>query len=126
MHKNRLKVFGIASFAFCFSIVLCGIVNAYSNIGFTHIEYGCDDREYVYFKNDEVSIYFDGGGFSSNPSVVFENGLTYIDKYVVTEYNGYAYKNINYFTGKVSISDIYLPKPKNNYEMLSSFPSHFK
>lgn len=117
LHRNRTKCFAISSVAFCFSIALCGTLNNYSQQGVTIFEYGESDGEYVYFRTDETSIYFDVGGYTSEPTVVFENGFTSIEKYVVTDYSGYSYNSFDYFSGRALISQVYLPKPKNIYEI---------
>ncbi len=116
LHRNRLKAFSISAVAFCFSIAFCGILNNYSLQGVTLIEYGESDGEYVFFSNEETSVYFDVGGYTSEPTVVYENGLTSVDKYVLTKYNDYTFKNFGFFSGRTSISQVFLPKPKNFYE----------
>ena len=115
--RRRIKVFVISSVAFCVSIAFCGILNSYELKGLTIIEYGEGNGEYVFFRNDETEIYYDFGGYSATPETVFKNGLTSLDKYVVTNYDDYTLKKLNLFSGKLSVSEIYLPTPENFYEI---------
>lgn len=117
LHKTRFKFFTIASVSFCISIVFCGFLNNIYHQGVTVVEYGESGGEYVFFRNEETSVFFEVGGYTSEPSVVFENGFTSVDKYVLTEYNSYSYKKFSFFSGRTSISEIYMPKPKNIYEI---------
>ncbi len=117
LHKNRLKVFTISSIAFCVSIAVCGVLNNISQFGLTLIEYGELGGEYVFFRNEETSVYFDIGGYTSEPTVIYENGYTSVEKYVLTNYNDYSYKNFCFFSGRTSISQVILPKPKKIYEI---------
>ncbi len=117
LHKNRFKVFAIASVSFCVSIVFCGFLNNIYHHGVTVVEYGENGGEYVFFRNEETSVFFEAGGYTSEPTVVFENGFTSVDKYVLTDYNSYSYNKFSFFSGRTSISEIYMPKPKNIYEI---------
>ena len=117
LHRYRLKAFTFSAIAFCLSIFLCGALNDYTRNGITVIEYGNFNGEYVFYSNENDSVYFDVGGYSSEPTVIFENGLTSLDKYVLTKYDGYTLKSIEFFSGRASISQMFLPKPKNIYEI---------
>ena len=113
MHRYKIKVFTVSSVLFCFSIAFCGMLNSYSNKGVTLIEYGQVGGEYVFFRNDETSLYFDVGGYTAEPAVIFENGFTSLDSYVMTDYDSYSFKRFDFFNGRTSVSKVYIPKPKN-------------
>ncbi len=115
--RRRIKSFVILSAAFCISIAVCGFLNSYTLRGLTIIEYGDNDSKYVFFRDDEHEIYYDFGGYSAKPETVFKNGLTSLEKYVVTCYDDYTLKNFNLFSGKLSLTEIYLPTPEKFYEI---------
>ena len=117
LERYRIKAFVASSLAFCVSIAFCGILNNISLSGVTVIEYGEGNGEYVFFRNDETEIYYDLSGFLSMPESVFENGLTSLGRYVVTGYDDYSLKKFDYFSGRISVLQIYLPTPENFYEI---------
>ncbi len=117
MRRKRFKVFGISAVSFCLSIMICGLLNGYMNKGVTIIEYGNAKGEYVFFRNDETSIYFDLGGYTSESEMVYEKGFTSVEKYITLKYSNSSYKKFEDFCGSMSVSQIFLPEPKNIYEI---------
>lgn len=117
IRKNRAKYFAYTSLMFIVSLGLCCILNDNLYRDMICLEYKVETAEYVYFQSYDKNVYFDIGGFSSNPDVIFENGKTALDEYVIIEYGGYTLRRLDYLTGNLKVGRIFLQKPKNIYEM---------
>ena len=113
--KRDLKRFLIVTSAFCVSLAVCGVLNE-QLAKRPFIEYGDRNGEYIYLQTENESVYVDVGGFLSFSDVVYENGKTSLDTYIVTTYDEYTHKRFDYFSSSMNISQIVLKNPTNRDE----------
>lgn len=117
-HK-RTRIFVISSMAFCVTLCLGAVCHYFITSDVITFEYGSNGSEYV-FVSDDGGAYVDLGGYTANPKVVLENGMTSVEDYIIVEYNDYAVKRFDYLSGNIKVSNVYLPYTEsgNNVTLL--------
>ena len=116
LDKKRLVSFVVILCLFCVSLVGCGLYNAIISDDKDIVEYNDKVNKYVY-TTAQGGAYVDLGGYNSYPAVVFENGKTTLENYILVEYTENSYKRIEYFSGSLKIKNICVPNPKNDYDV---------
>lgn len=115
--RKRLIYFNYLTIVFFVSILLCGIVNKCSLKGNYSIEYSEAQSNYVYAQYEDNNIYIDLGGYTANTDVIYENGLSSVQQYVVFNYDNFIYNRVDYLSGSLKIHRIYLYKPQNTHDL---------
>ncbi len=114
--KRRMGYTLCLAVVFSVALSVCCFVTENTVSKRLYIQYGDDGSEYVYYQSNVKNVYVDLSGYSSNPDVVFEKGRTSLDDYVLLDYDSYSYGRLNYISGNLNITTIYLQKPENIYE----------
>ena len=115
IRRRRFKHFVAGLIVFCISVGICGALNGLLARK-PLLEYGDSGGEYVYLQTDDESFYFDIGGYRVNSDVVYENGRTDADTYVITCFDDYTYKRADNFTATMNVKHIVIRNPSNEYE----------
>ena len=111
---HRERFFNLTAILFSISIVISGMANSIVIKDRATIQYGNTRGEYMVVSAEDNLIYVDLGGYSSNPKAVYKTGLTAVDSYVMLKYDGFSFKRLDYITGQIKVSKIYLPIPHNS------------
>ena len=117
LQRKRLMYFNYLTAVFFVSILLSGIINKYSFEGNYRIEYSEALGNYVYAQYEDDNTYIDIGGYTGNADVIYENGLSSLEHYIVFNYDGFTYKRVEYLSGSLKIHRIYLYKPQNTHDL---------
>lgn len=119
VERKRFVAFFIAAALFCVSLAVSAVVDKVIYSDTVVAEYGNDDNEYqyIYLDTPEENTYIYISGYSSFTDVIYENGKTSLENYVLLNYNEFSLKNIEYMCGNLKVSKIYLPNAKNNKEL---------
>ncbi len=113
-NKTRGIYSAIVCVIFVISVFVCGFVNKTNYNQTNIIEYGCNEGEYLFCSTEGRNVYVDIGGYTVNPSAIYETGTTRLDNYVLMKYSAYTYRHIDYMTTEIRVSNIVLPMPKND------------
>lgn len=116
LSQNRLKVFSVLASIFCVTIIICGIYNEMFFNKRVVVEYENTTAEYVYCQNEDTNLYIDLGGYTSEPRAIFENGRIALDNYLMLNLDSSAFERLDYISGNMKLSKIFLKKPENSYE----------
>ncbi len=102
-----------------FSIALMAVTgfNGSSYKNQAVLEYSKNGSEYIYVSCENKNVYIDIGGYTSNPSTVFENGLTALNTYVLMDYNSNSMQRMEYFLSNVKVQTLALPNTESSYDV---------
>ena len=117
LSRYKMHFFISAAVLYCMSLYVCWLFNDKFISQKNFMEYGYDSGEYVYCQTSDSNAYIDLGGYSSNPSAVYNNGFIALDKYILLDYSQYSVKRFDRLCGNMKIGALYLPEPQNSYEM---------
>ncbi len=117
LSKRRIAVFLLSSCMFCLSLFCCGLYNKADVSSKFISEYCSKSNKYVYYQTPDVSVYMDLGGYTSKPDVIYKNGKTSLDEYVVLNYDSYSFVRFDYLSGSLKVNKVNLPNPENSYQM---------
>lgn len=87
----------------------------------TNMVYFQNGSEQILIKNSGEICLIDISAYKSNSahsvySLISSNGITKIDKYIMTHYSYYSEDAIDTLIGSVSVKEIYIPAPQNAEE----------
>ncbi len=114
-HKKRNLAIILSCIMFSVTILFSGMIgkDSHENV----IEYGNDGGEYIYCHNREKGVYIDIGGYTVNPTVIYENGNIHLENYVILKYSSSTYRHLERMTSDITVSKIVLPNPINENDM---------
>lgn len=115
LRRRRFKHFVAGLIVFCISVGICGALNGLIARK-PLLEYGDSGGEYIYLQTEEESIYFDIGGYKVDSEVVYENGRTAVDAFVIASLDDFTVKRMDNFTATMNVRHIVIKNPSNEYE----------
>lgn len=118
LSAKRMHIFAASAIMFCITLTISYFLNEVTISNNIVVEYAnaSASGEYVYLQSPDSNVYFDLNGYTSYPEVIYENGHTSLEYYIVSEYDSYTFKRFDYFSGNMSVNTLNMPKPKNVYE----------
>ena len=115
--KANYKIYVLYVIVFSLTLMLATAVNGNLYKNQAVMEYSKNGSEYIYVSYENKNVYIDIGGYTSNPSAVFENGLTSLNAYVMMDFNSYSLQRLEYFVSNTKVHTLVLPNTKSSYDV---------